>query len=114
MCEAYVRLICAQSNSRRLTYFFHCFATSSLQCPRGPPREPAGGPPGAPKSPRRKHISNIFFFEPPPGGPPEDAPEAPGNQPHTTPHIYCTLENRGQEPGARSQPHITKIINNEK
>ena len=37
--------------------FRHLF----LKCPRGPPREPAGGPPGAPKNPPRKHISNICF-----------------------------------------------------
>ena len=30
--------------------------TLSLQCPRGPPRESAGGPPGAPNEAPRKHI----------------------------------------------------------
>ena len=36
---------------------------SSLPCPRGPPREAAGGPPGAPKNTPRKHISNMSFFQ---------------------------------------------------
>ena len=60
---------------------------------RSPRKWRRSGPWGSPeKAPRR---------------PPEDASEAPGKQPHTTPHIYCPLESRDQEPGARNQPHIT-------
>ena len=69
-----------------------------LSMPPGTPQGACRRPPGSPpRRPEKAHIKHVLFT-PPPGGPPEDALEAPGKQPHTTPHIYCTLENIGQEP----------------
>ena len=89
---------------------------SSLPCPRGPSREAAGGPPGAPKNTPRKHISNMYFFfvlifydsfsdfcllflakassprNPPRGGPQRRPPEeAPRGGPQRRPHGCSTV-----------------------
>ena len=60
MCEPYVRLICAFFTIS----FFVLFSPLPQGGLREPPREPAGGPPGAP---RRRHIS-AAYVPPPLGG----------------------------------------------
>ena len=85
MCEAYVRLICAQSNSPRLTYCFHCFATSSLQCPRGPPGSQQEAPREPPRTPGESTYQTFCY---------------PGGTAHNAAHM---LHIRKQGPGARSQ-----------
>ena len=106
MCEAYVRLICAQLIHDVLPTSSTVSPPLPVSTPAGPPGSQQEAPREPPRAPGESTYQTFSFLTLPPRGGPEDAPEAPGNQPHTTPHIYCTLENRGQEPGARNQPHI--------